>query len=112
MNKKGSSLQLLAVDIMKVCFHVNDGAVCLCRIRHLYYTDWGSRAAVMRVNLDGSEPQALRIGLDNPNSVIVIDGQVYYVDSHYKKLDNTFSGLFAVSFQSHYNVLYAGNLLV
>ena len=41
-------------------------------------------ASVVRVNLDGSNAQMVRAGLNNPNAVAVIGGEVYYVDSHYK----------------------------
>lgn len=53
-------------------------------VSHLYYTDWGAAPAVVRVNLDGSDVEVLRAGLDSPNSVVVINGDVYYIDSYHK----------------------------
>ena len=50
----------------------------------LYYTDWGSQAAVVRTSLDGTSPEVIQTGLDNPNSVYVMQDKVYVVDSHYK----------------------------
>lgn len=40
----------------------------------------------MRSNLDGTNAVVIRnADLDNPNSVAVVDGQVYVLDSHHKK---------------------------
>jgi len=50
----------------------------------LYYTDWGDDAKVVRCYLDGSDRVVLLRGLQNPNSVAVVDGQagmLYVVDS-------------------------------
>ena len=48
---------------------------------------------MVRVHLDGSHPHAVSTdGLHNPNDVTVIDGDVYYVDSHYKTRGDTYTG--------------------
>ena len=59
---------------------------CVRCYRHLYYTDWGKTASVVRTLLDGSNPKVLKSGLeiDNPNGIAVINTKIYVTDSHYK----------------------------
>jgi len=52
--------------------------------RHLYYTDWGDDAKLVRCYMDGSWCTVLLHGLQNPNGVTVDDSTVYVVDSQLK----------------------------
>ena len=67
---------------------------------HLYITDWGSQAAVIKVNKDGSDPQLILFpGLDNPNGVYHDSNEqkIYVVDSHYKTKKDENDGSFGPS---------------
>lgn len=66
--------------------------IVLC-YRYLYYSDWSNRARIVRTNLDGSQPNELRAGLDNPNGLAIVGSgatkRLYVTDSHYKTRENT-----------------------
>lgn len=52
---------------------------------HLYYTDWGKTASVVRTQLDGSNPTVIKKdGLNNPNGIAIANNTIYVTDSHYK----------------------------
>jgi sugar lactone lactonase YvrE len=50
----------------------------------LYYTDWGSKASIVRSNLDGTNPTVIKTGLFNPNGLALAGDSLYVVDSNYK----------------------------
>ena len=39
----------------------------------------------MRVNLDGTNVVTIRRGLDNPNGIALTSGEIFMLDSHYRK---------------------------
>ena len=45
-----------------------------------------------RSNLDGSDALMQLGGLDNPNAVAVMDGQIYVIDSRAKSLSTNYPG--------------------
>jgi len=58
---------------------------CVRCYRHLYYTDWGKTASVVRTQLDGSNPTVIKKdGLNNPNGIAIANNTIYVTDSHYK----------------------------
>ena len=62
---------------------------CYTLNSHLYYTDWGAEAKVVRSNLDGSGATTiLSNGLENPNSVVFSAGAIYVVDSRFKSAES------------------------
>lgn len=61
--------------------------LCVHIFRYLYHTDWGSDASVWRTELDGTEPELVQSGLDNPNGVVISNGVIYVIDSHAKTHD-------------------------
>ena len=52
--------------------------------RFLYISDWGSRAKVIRTDLDGQSPFVLPIDVENPNGITLKDFDLFVVDSHLK----------------------------
>ncbi|XP_013382434.1 low-density lipoprotein receptor-related protein 4-like [Lingula anatina] len=68
--------------------------------RYLYYSDWGDRAAIMRTDLDGGNPEKIGTSqVSNPNSILIEGNHLYYVDSQYK--DSTLSaGLHSVDLRT------------
>jgi len=52
--------------------------------RHLYITDWGDDAKLLRCHMDGFSCTVLLRGLQNPNSLAVDGSMVHVVDSQLK----------------------------
>ena len=54
---------------MLFCFYWHTNLYKKLFYRHVYHTDWGSEAAVVRTNLDGSNDKIIVNQLENPNGV-------------------------------------------
>lgn len=52
--------------------------------RFLYYSDWGTNAKVVRVDLDGKNPHVLSVHVENPNGLALQDTVLYITDSHHR----------------------------